>query len=126
MTYVIYVLDCADGRFYVGRCPAERLRARVHEHMHGRGAEFTRRFPASRLWGPARRSDDPLEEDLEVLRMMRVHGVDRVRGGSWSGVHLPSYEVVHIQRRLDHAAGRCLRCGDLGHAAGGCRCHRAS
>ena len=48
MPYV-YMLECADGSFYVGstRC----LDARVSEHVVGQGAKYTRsRLPVQLVW----------------------------------------------------------------------------
>ena len=32
MTMVVYVVECAKGYFYVGRCERERLPERLEEH----------------------------------------------------------------------------------------------
>lgn len=45
MPYYAYILECADGTYYIGS--TDNLYARVAEHNEGRGASYTRsRLPA--------------------------------------------------------------------------------
>lgn len=119
MTHVVYVIECCLGKLYVGRCASDRLRTRLAEHRAGQGAAWTRRFPAVRIIY-SRRSNDPLDEDRKVLELMRIHGVSNVRGGTYSQVELPRRQITSILEQLDHAAGRCIVCGDHGHYAREC------
>ncbi len=72
---------------YVGRCRSERVEERIDQHMRGQGAEFTRRFKPERLLH-VRDSNNPFDEDAEVLSQMNIHGIQNVRGGSYSNIVL--------------------------------------
>jgi putative endonuclease len=43
----VYILECADGSYYVGS--TNDLAVRLHEHQEGRGAAYTRRRRPVRL-----------------------------------------------------------------------------
>jgi predicted GIY-YIG superfamily endonuclease len=82
----VYSQPLQGGRWYVGT--TSNPSARIAEHRRGEGAEWTRLYPpcgvarvklASKDKGHAR-----IEEIAEVKRLMREHGVENVRGGSYS------------------------------------------
>ena len=114
----LYVLECDDSTFYVGR--TANLSQRFRQHWDGCGSAWTRAHPpiAAVAVRPARSAFD---EDEEVKRRMLAHGVDKVRGGSYSTVVLPDEVVAVLQRELRHAQDLCLKCGDPGHWAVDCR-----
>jgi hypothetical protein len=41
---IVYVLECTEGKYYVGRCNEGRLQARLEQHngLMNEGAEWTR------------------------------------------------------------------------------------
>ena len=116
---VVYVIECAHGKYYVGRCSTDRLHSRLQEHRNGIGSAWTRVHPGLRIVF-SRVSCDPLDEDRLVLQVMRTHGLHNVRGGTYSLVRLQQFHVESLQQQLDHAAGRCLTCGAFGHFASQC------
>ena len=122
----IYEQPCQGGRVYVGI--SSNPSARIAEHRRGEGAEWTRRYPpcgvakiklASRDKGRAR-----LEEDATVKRLMRKHGKENVRGGSYSRVQLTSTDNKALSKELNHAEGGCFRCSHQGHWASQCYAQR--
>lgn len=120
MGHIVYVMECRGGKYYVGRCAEDRLQERLREHRAGTGSAWTAAFPAIRIVR-AKASSDPLDEDHEVLSTMRIHGIADVRGGSYNTIHLTAAQQAVLLRQLDHAAGRCLRCGGMGHWVDECR-----
>jgi hypothetical protein len=115
----LYVIECSNGKYYVGQCATERVEARLMEHMNGEGSSWTR------LHKPIRHLliedlNDPLDEDNMVLKQMRKHGIDNVRGGSYSQITLSDDQVQSLRRQLDHATDRCIRCGRDSHWANNC------
>lgn len=113
--HVVYILKCVAGKFYVGRCNARNLRGRLYDHRNGRGCAFTRAFPAIHIVR-AYRSNHPLDEDFEVLSMMSSHGIDNVRGGTFSNPgFLCNRHRLTLVDMLRHMHGACMACGLQGH-----------
>jgi hypothetical protein len=109
-TDVIYVLECAHGKYYVGKCSSVRLSERIVEHQTGQGAVFTDVHPPKRLVH-SHLCTGPFDEDNTVLEWMRKYGLDNVRGGTYSQIVLPQHHVVSINQQLAHADGKCIKCG---------------
>jgi hypothetical protein len=61
-----------------------------------------------------------LEEDAQVKSMMLQHGIDHVRGGSYSNVHLTSTQTAMLEKTIRHAESVCFRCGQQNHFANQC------
>ena len=95
------------------------MQACTHPCTRRGGCVFTRAFPGVRIVS-TRISDDPLDEDQEVLKWMRMQGIGQVRGGSWSNLQLSGAQVEAIETLLSHAAGNCIRCHRYGHLAAAC------
>lgn len=108
----VYILSCEGGRFYVGgsSTPHERYAS----HMAGTGAEWTRLHPPTGLLEVIP-DCIPEDEDKYVKLYMRLHGVDRVRGGAYSQVTLPDTVRENLLRELRNADGTCFHCGARGH-----------
>lgn len=118
----IYVLECGTQnppKFYVGKCAPNRVMDRVEEHLNGLGSRFTQEYPPTALIKTFE-TDDPFDEDKQVLNLMREHGIDSVRGGTYSSLELATHHVDSLRLQLAHARGECFRCGQLGHAADTC------
>lgn len=121
--YVVYIILCEENKYYVGRCESMRLNARFAEHSDGRGCAWTSRYKAIRLEHVSV-STDPLDEDRKVLEVMRVFGINNVRGGSYSSCVLDRISLESLRRQLRHAAGLCINCGSQNHWAAGCSRHQ--
>ena len=61
-------------------------------------------------------------QDMQTKHMMMVHGIQHVRGGTYSKIYLNKHEVGTIQRELWHAQGACVRCGSMLHWVRNCPC----
>lgn len=112
---VIYVMECEKERFYVGRCKTQRLPVRLSEHFNGSGCAFTKKYKCIRHAGPARAMKSDFDEDNKVKDLMRIHGIERVRGGSYSQLELDDAQIEVLQRELLHSEGRCFGCGAVTH-----------
>lgn len=127
MPLFLYVLELAEGRWYVGttREPNRRLQ----EHRTGQGAEWTRRFPPIAGFRELQRLDCPdhearLQEDACVKALMLKKSIDVVRGGSYSHPDLTRDDMRLLCRELFHATNGCMRCGRTSHWIA--TCHAAT
>lgn len=46
---------------------------------------------------------------------MSKHGIDKVRGGSYSQIKLSEEEISLLKRELNSASNKCIRCGRDSH-----------
>jgi predicted GIY-YIG superfamily endonuclease len=113
----LYVLECANGRYYVGKT-TKTPEHRFAEHLMGLGSEWTKRNNPLRL--DHTRPDTFFGEDSLTLEYMTKYGVDQVRGGKWMHVELSSAQREEIELSLRHEKELCLKCGSNTHFANKC------
>jgi predicted GIY-YIG superfamily endonuclease len=83
--YTIYVLECENGKYYVGS--TSKLRKRWRQHSRGRGAAWTRRHRPIRQVFTYRRVPEPYYLGLEskiTAEWMLKYGVNNVRGAMFA------------------------------------------
>jgi hypothetical protein len=119
----VYVLRCADSKFYVGE--SDDVQKRFLQHLSRApeagtpGAAWTARHePLEILRSFEKRSIH--DEDNTTLDLMMEHGIENVRGGSYCSVHLPPHQLQMLQHQLASLQGLCYRCGARGHCASEC------
>ncbi len=108
----IYVLECMDGKYYVGR--TGNLDKRLELHSSGRGSFWTRKYPMKSVVEVLKNADK-FDEDKYVLKYMDKYGVENVRGGSYSQMVLNNDLQKCIQRHFITANNLCYICGGKGH-----------
>lgn len=126
----LYVLALTERKYYVGvsASPLDRY----EQHKAGIGAEWTKLYPPKKILSthPVTSADD---ENNLTRKLMREHGIDNVRGGSYVQVHLPKEFVSTLEAEFRGATNACFVCGTQGHYAKECptktapcsRCDRA-
>jgi hypothetical protein len=109
---IVYVLECSDGKYYVGR--TNDFSKRLDMHLNGSGSFWTRRYPMVRVidinWNA-----DKFDEDKYVIKYMDKYGIDNVRGGSYSQMILNEDLKKTINRYLVTANNLCYICNLDGH-----------
>ena len=108
----IYVLECSDGKYYVGR--TGNLGKRLKLHSNGRGSFWTRKYHMKKVVEVIKNADK-FDEDKYVLKYMDKYGVENVRGGSYSQMILNNDLQKCIQRHFITANNLCYICGGKGH-----------
>lgn len=130
----IYVLKLENGKYYVGK--TNNVLRRVQEHTDGRGSKWTELHKFVELVDvfPV---ENCFDEDTRTLLTMKTHGVDNVRGGTYSTTILTQNQLNAINASMRTSDDLCYACGKSGHFSGQCnatkpkkqyaacrRCHR--
>ncbi len=109
---IVYVLECSDGKYYVGR--TNDFSKRLDMHLNGSGSFWTRRYPMVNVidinWNA-----DKFDEDKYVIKYMDKYGIDNVRGGSYSQMILNEDLKKTINRYLVTANNLCYICNKDDH-----------
>jgi predicted GIY-YIG superfamily endonuclease len=113
----IYVLQCERGKYYVGKT-ADVMR-RYEEHQSGKGSAWTNKYKPVKLieCKPMLTSHD---ENNTTKDLMKVHGIEHVRGGSYAQVTLPDDVISVLQREFQGNVDVCYKCNLAGHFATKC------
>ena len=120
----IYVLNCTDDHFYVGQTC--NFKERYRQHMNKEASEWTRLHPVVSLNdiidfpGETDKEKILFEEDMVTREFMFKHGIDKVRGGSYSAVQLPEHQMKSLLQEQRHLRGECFNCGSKEHFASDC------
>jgi len=61
------------------------------------------------------------DEDKYVKEMMYLHGIDKVRGGSYVEVTLNEETINFLRREIRGATDGCFKCGSTKHFASSCK-----
>ena len=114
----IYVLELQHGKIYIGR--SDNIKQRIANHFAGKGSSWTKAHPPIKVL-QTMKSTSIFDEDKVVKEMMLKHGLDAVRGGSYSQCMLSEKARDVIEREILGATGKCFYCGQSGHFASGCK-----
>lgn len=85
MTYFIYILRLAEGKYYVGL--TKDLYHRLDQHFHKKGSEWTKLYEPIEV-EKVIESDSSFDEDKWTKIMMEKYGIKNVRGGSYISIEL--------------------------------------
>jgi len=90
---VVYVLELEDGCFYVGI--TFNFNHRMSQHFGGYGSKWTTLHKPIRLERTILFGTKEIE-NMTTLEMMRIHGVEKVRGGNWCGMGTPKVKFSNV------------------------------
>ncbi len=114
----IYLLKLEQDKYYVGK--TDHVDHRVAQHFNQQGSEWTKLYkPISLISSKA--CESPFDEDNCVKENMLLYGIDNVRGGSYSTIHLTKSDCEVLQKELRGVQDQCLRCGKVGHFINDCK-----
>lgn len=135
--WYIYILRCANEKFYVGK--SKNVQRRFLQHVRlgsqrvspdeGISEEDESLAGASAAWT---RLHEPLEivrsfpmrtphdEETTTIDLMIENGMDNVRGGPFCAVDLPRHQVLVIRQRIASIKELCFVCMRPGHFASSC------
>lgn len=111
----IYVLALEHGKFYVGM--SVDVEKRVKQHFDGLGSFWTKKYkPIKHI-----KTYKMHGEDYHVIKMMYEHGIQNVRGGSFSKLKLTPSDVDMAKRMIYTQYNLCYKCGKPGHYTHECK-----
>jgi len=114
----VYAMLCKNTKYYIGK--SKNVEKRFKDHKAGKGAVWTRLNEPIEII-ECMETIDPFEEDKIVKKYMLKHGIDNVRGGSYSQVELQDFQLRSLKREIWHAENKCLKCGRSGHFVMKCK-----
>lgn len=114
---ILYVLQCEDDKWYVGK--TTDISRRFKQHKDGNGCAWTKQHMPLRITEtrPIKTSHD--ETNL-TKDYMKKYGIDNVRGGAYSQIDLPEDVEMLIKHELNATTDACYNCGKKGHFANTC------
>jgi predicted GIY-YIG superfamily endonuclease len=104
---IIYALKLEKGKYYVGKTDRfEGAEMRFHEHLFGRGCEWTRMYkPISIIETYEHYST--FEEDVLTKKYMLKYGIENVRGGSYTKIDLEEWQVKSLEHEFKSVNDNC-------------------
>jgi predicted GIY-YIG superfamily endonuclease len=113
----LYVLQCEKGKYYVGK--TNDVMRRFEEHKSGKGSAWTSKYkPVKMLECKPITSEH--DENNKTKDMMKIHGIEHVRGGSYAQVTLSDADISVLQREMQGNMDICYKCNLAGHFATKC------
>lgn len=93
----IYVLECKEGKYYVGK--TDDVERRFKQHLTGNGSWWTQKYKPIRIVKIIPNTS-VFQEDAQVKELMLKHGIDNVRGGSYSREVIDEDSLRFLKREL--------------------------
>jgi len=117
MAEQIYVLELTNKKWYVGK--TTNFDRRVEEHKTRKGSVWTSKYKFVKT-SECRASTGKHDEDNTTETLMEKHGIQNVRGGSYSQIVLPDDVMSVLQRKFGAIMDKCYKCNLAGHFATKC------
>lgn len=114
----IYVLRLSENKYYVGKTKYPFVR--IDDHLNHKGSSWTNKYKPIGILKIFSNCDD-FDEDKYTILMMNKHGINNVRGGSFSKIILNKQEIKLIKHMICGATDRCYKCYQANHFSKECR-----
>jgi predicted GIY-YIG superfamily endonuclease len=116
----IYVLELSNNKFYIGK--SDNVEQRFAQHCVGYGSQWTKLHKPIKILKTMEMTS-PYAEDECTKEYMSKHGIDNVRGGSYSQPILLDWQIKALENELKTAYDLCFYCGENGHFSNKCICY---
>ena len=113
----IYLIECENGKYYVGK--TTDCEHRFRQHCNNKGSVWTRLHKPLRIV-EVFESNDGFDEDKYTKKFMNKYGIENVRGGSYTRIILSKNIKAVLKKEFMTANDLCYRCGSNGHFAKEC------
>ena len=113
----IYLIECENGKYYVGK--TTDCEHRFKQHCNNKGSIWTRLHKPLRIIDVFE-TEDGFDEDKYTKKFMNKYGIDNVRGGSYTNIVLSKSIKSLLRKELMTANDLCYCCGSSSHFAKEC------
>ena len=93
----VYVLQLQNGKYYVGK--TTNIEFRLSDHSDGAGSGWTSKYKPLRIV-EIKHNCDHFDEDKYTKMYMAMHGIENVRGGSYSQLVLPPHVNDVLEKEI--------------------------
>ena len=116
--FYIYVLECEDNRYYIGKTNNPVFR--IEQHNNGVGTVWTQKYKPIKVVETIE-TNDALDEDKITKKYMMKSGIEFVRGGSYTKIKLDDWMIKSLEHEFISAKDICYICKEKGHFAKECQ-----
>ena len=113
----IYVLALEQGKIYIGKTVNPQVR--LNNHFIEHGSSLTTLHKPLRIIELIENCDE-YDEDKYTIKYMKEHGIDNVRGGTFSELLLDESKTSVINQMISSSIDKCYRCNEIGHFTKDC------
>src|SRR6266446_5937610 len=89
--YDVYVLECEQGKYYVGK--TTNIEKRINDHLNGNGSQWTKTYKPKPEPIKVYKDCSAFDEDKYTIEMMSIYGIDNVRGGTFTQMKLGDDDI---------------------------------
>jgi hypothetical protein len=118
---VIYILECTDNKYYVGK--SVDTKHRINDHIIGKGSMWTSKYKPIKIMQIIENCDS-FDEDKYTIVTMNRYGIDNVRGGSFARLVLSSAEKQILHKMINSSLDTCFNCGSYDHFINKCNINK--
>jgi cellular nucleic acid-binding protein len=108
----LYVLECTNDKYYVGK--TKDVIRRFDEHKSGKGSAWTSKYRPVKIL-ECRTITNDHDENNVTKDYMKKYGIENVRGGSYTQIMLPPDVISVLHREFGGTMNLCYKCNMAGH-----------
>jgi predicted GIY-YIG superfamily endonuclease len=114
----VYILKLEEDKYYIGKTTNPDVR--IRDHFNSRGAKWTQKYKPVETMEIIPDCDD-YDENKHTFKMMKIYGIENVRGGSFCQVVLSQHNINTLNQILFDVSNKCYTCGSTSHYTLNCR-----
>jgi len=116
----VYVLELENNKYYVGK--SNDKKKRINRHIQGKGCTWTKKYKPINEIKPITKPQQSFWELWETLELMKIYGVDNVRGSMFTSPYpLLRDEKIMAAQLYCELYDLCRKCGEKGHFITQCK-----